>query len=99
MKLFGSLGLLCALGSLGSLAATVAMKLKGGTDMTGNPLLLLCGLLGVASLQFVVLGLLGEVSARIYYECQDRRPYRIRELVNFDPRQPAIHPATRDRAA
>ena len=62
------------------------MKLSGGVDMTGNPLLLLSGLLGTAAIQFIMLGLLGEVGARIYYESQNKRPYHIRELVNFEPR-------------
>jgi hypothetical protein len=75
--------MLSTLGSLLTCAAVIAMKLIGGIDMSGNPLLLLCGLIGMASLQFFVLGLLGEVSARIYYESQNKRPYHIRELVNF----------------
>lgn len=89
MKLFGGIGMLSMFGSLLTCAAVISMKLLGGVDMSGNPLLLLCGLLGMASLQFIVLGLLGEVSSRIYYESQNKRPYHIRELVNFqkpDPR-------------
>lgn len=88
MKLFGGVGLCCAAASLLAGAATVAMKLFGGVDMTGNPCLLFAGLSGIASIQFLVLGLLGEVSSRIYYESQDKRPYSIRQLINFAP-QPA----------
>ena len=84
MKLFGGIGLICMLGSLVSCGATVAMKLTGAVDMTGNPLLLLSGLLGTASIQFFVLGLLGEVGARTYHESQNKRPYSIRQLVNFE---------------
>jgi len=51
--------------------------------MTGNPLLLLTALLGIVGMQFFVLGLLGEVAARIYHECQDKRPYFIRRTVNL----------------
>ena len=83
MKLFGSIGLLaCAAGFI-SFSATVAMKLGQGIDMTGNPLLLLTVFAWTVGLQFFVLGLLGEVSARIYHECQGERPYKIRRLVNF----------------
>lgn len=83
MKLFGGWGLTCLAGSMVALAITLAMKLWGPIDMTGNPLLLLSGLLGIAGVQFFMLGLLGEVSARIYFESQDQRPYRIRNSRNF----------------
>jgi len=47
--------------------------------------LLLSGLLGIAGLQFFVLGLLGEVAARTYFESQNLRPYRVRDTRNFQP--------------
>ncbi|MBC19596.1 MAG: glycosyltransferase [Planctomycetaceae bacterium] len=82
MRLFGGIGLsLIAVSGLSGLA-TVCMKLLGGIDMTGNPLLLLTVVAGLAAIQFFGLGLLGEVSARIYHECQDEKPYRIRSLRN-----------------
>lgn len=84
MKLFGGMGLICGL--LGGTAgvATVAMKLLAGIDMTGNPLLLLTVFSWMAGLQLIALGLLGEVSARTYHECQGKRPYRVRRLTNFE---------------
>lgn len=84
MKLFGGLGLLSGLVAGLSGAATVAMKIGGGIDMTGNPLLLLTVFAATVGLQFIVLGLLGEVSARIYHECQDKKPYRIRRTMNLE---------------
>jgi glycosyltransferase involved in cell wall biosynthesis len=84
MKLFGGLGLLSlATGGLAALA-TIVMKLAGGTDMTGNPLLLLTVFSMLAGLQFFVLGMLGEVSVRTYYESQGKQPYAIRSTRNFD---------------
>jgi glycosyltransferase involved in cell wall biosynthesis len=84
MHLFGSLGLgLMALGLL-SVGATVAMKFAG-TDMTGNPLLLLSALLVLVGVQFVSLGLMGEVLARIYFESQGKSPYVLRETRNIEP--------------
>ena len=84
MKLFGKLGL--SVGGLGaaSLAATVAMKVLAGLDMTGNPLMLFGILAAILSVQFFSLGLLGEVLARIYYTRGSRTPYQIRETVNMD---------------
>ncbi len=89
MKLFGRIGLLCGLVGGGGGVATVAMKLFGGVDMTGNPMLLLTVLGALLSIQFFSLGLLGETSARIYYNAPERKTYAIRTLVNFDqqPRQ------------
>lgn len=99
MKLFGGLGLVSTSAGLASACATVVMKVAGGTDMTGNPLLLLSVLGLVVGGQFLVLGLLGEVCARIYYECQDRTPYTIRHLINFQPLAPVIRDARGSKAA
>jgi glycosyltransferase involved in cell wall biosynthesis len=83
MKLFGGLGLMSlATGGLAAVA-TVVMKWAGGVDMTGNPLLLLTVFAALAGLQFFVLGLLGEVCVRTYYECQGKQPYSIRSTRNL----------------
>lgn len=82
MKLFGGFGLVSLIAGGTAAAATVVMKLRG-TDMTGNPLLLLTVFASLAGLQFLVLGMLGEVAVRTYYESQDLAPYAVRSLVNF----------------
>jgi glycosyltransferase involved in cell wall biosynthesis len=84
MKLFGRIGLACGGISAAAGLATVLMKLVGNVDMTGNPLMLLTILAMIACTQFLSLGLLGEVSARIYYASQPKQNFAIRELVNFD---------------
>jgi len=91
MKLFGGLGLAAIAVGMASAAATIGMKLFGGTDMTGNPLLLLSVLATVVGVQFFVLGLLGEVCTRIYFACRDRQPYTVRRLVNFDDAATPLH--------
>ena len=84
MKLFGGIGLAStAIGMLAG-AATVLMKLWAGIDMTGNPLLLLTVFATFVGLQFFVLGMLGELCVRTYYESQNKQPYAIRKLFNFD---------------
>jgi glycosyltransferase involved in cell wall biosynthesis len=83
MKLFGMVGFGCGALSLGSTFAVLVMKLAGGIDMTGNPLLLLAVLSMMLSIQFLSLGLLGEVSARIYFGSVGKEHYTIRELINF----------------
>lgn len=84
MKFFGKIGLWCIVAGMFSGFATLAMKVFGGVDMTGNPLLLLAIFSLMVSVQFMSLGLLGEVAARIYYGSQQKQHYAIRELVNFE---------------
>ncbi len=96
MKLFGTIGLASGLVSFASGVATVMMRFDGlgGLHMIRNPLLLLTVFAGFVSLQFFVLGMLGELGVRTYYESQNKRPYTIRRLVNFDsPPNAAAEPA------
>ena len=88
MKLFGMLGLIA--GSVGAIAgiSTLVMWFDG-FHMNRNPLLLLTVFASFVALQFFVLGMLGELGVRTYYESQGRHPYAIRDLVNFD--LPLIH--------
>ena len=93
MKFFGKVGMYAAILSVVSLFSVVMMKLLSQTDMTGNPLLMLSVISGMASIQFFSLGLLGEVNARIYFNNQDRNVYTVRETMNFPPnsQQDASH--------
>jgi glycosyltransferase involved in cell wall biosynthesis len=84
MKLFGGLGLLCGAAGLVAGIGTIAMKLGSGTDMTGNPLLLLSVFSMMTGLQLLVLGMLGELGARIYYAVCDAKPYAVRRVFNFE---------------
>ena len=68
------------LGGLGSAVALIWMKIVYGTDMTGNPFLYLAVLLEIIGIQFIVLGLLGELIIRGYYETQKKTTYVIREI-------------------
>ncbi len=83
MKLFGMAGLLALLAGCVAGGLTLAMKVSAGFDMTGNPLLLLSAFLSLAGMQFIILGMLGELGVRTYFESQQRRPYTIRETLNF----------------
>ena len=84
MHVFGSFGLVCmALGTLAVLAAVV-MKYTSGPGMTANPLFLLGAVAGLTGVQFLSLGLVGEVLTRVYFESQGKRPYVIRERRNLD---------------
>lgn len=84
MHVFGSLGLGClGLGFL-SVIASIVMKYTAGPGMTENPLFLFGAVAGLTGVQFLSLGLMGEVLARVYFESQGKRPYVVRERRNLD---------------
>ncbi len=69
-----------------SLLATVWMKYGASRPlfMTGNPLLLLSALLELVGVQFISMGLLGELLARTYFESQGKPAYTVRATLNLD---------------
>jgi len=60
------------------------MKLFEQTSMNRNPLLILTAFLLFMGVQFIALGLLGELNARTYYEAQGKPIYAVRETINVD---------------
>lgn len=95
MKLFGRFAIGCGLAAFVSGCAVLGMKILGGIDMTGNPLLLLSVVSALASLQFLGLGLIGEVNARIYFSAPGKQSYAVRETLNLDPNAGVVLPARR----
>jgi glycosyltransferase involved in cell wall biosynthesis len=79
IQVFGAIGVV--LGVLGSLwtAMLVFEKIVLGYSLGDRPALLLAVLLVVVGVQFVSLGLLGEMLARTYHESQDKQIYVIKE--------------------
>ena len=75
MKLFGRAGLYAGASGLAAAAASLLMKIGAGVDVTGNPLTLLAVMCWLSGVQLVSLGLLGEMSTRLYYQRSGRRPY------------------------
>jgi hypothetical protein len=72
--------------------ATVWMKYFSANPvfMTGNPLLLLSVGLELVGVQFLSMGLLGELLARTYFESQGKPAYAIRSTINLE--LPPPHP-------
>ncbi|HBA89847.1 MAG TPA: glycosyltransferase [Geobacter sp.] len=83
IQLFGRWGIYTLCAGLLSGAVTVYMKLFEHTSMNRNPLLILTAFLLFMGVQFIVLGLLAELSARTYYEAQGKPIYNIKEKINF----------------
>jgi len=83
IQLFGRLGIYTLAAAFLSGGATLYMKLFEHTSMNRNPLLILTSFLLFMGIQFIVLGLLGELNARTYYEAQGKPIYVVRETVNL----------------
>ncbi|MBN1877540.1 MAG: glycosyltransferase family 2 protein [Anaerolineae bacterium] len=78
MQLFGLAGLLSGgLGGALGLYLTL-LKLFMGADIGTRPLLWLAVLLIIIGVQFLMMGLLGEMLVRTYYEVQDKPVYAVR---------------------
>lgn len=84
IQLFGKWGVYTILAGMFTGAVTVYMKLFEHMSMNRNPLWILTIFLLFMGVQFIVLGLLGELNARTYYEAQGKPIYVVREKLNFD---------------
>lgn len=51
-------------------------------SVANRPLLLLAVLLIVLGVQFITMGLLGEIITRTYYEVQDKPIYAVKEIID-----------------
>lgn len=81
MHLFGSVGLVS--GGLGALIGLYLSVLKFvfGYSIGERPLLLLAVLLVIIGVQFMAMGLLGELIVRTYYESQGKPIYHVRNVL------------------
>ena len=81
IQLFGIWGIFSLL--LGSIAGVfvILMKILQNKDMTGNPLLYLTILFFFVGVQFIMMGLLGEIMSRIYHESRNHPTYRVKEII------------------
>jgi len=84
IQLFGKWGVYTLFAGFLSGSATIYMKLFEHMSMNRNPLLILTAFLLFMGVQFIVLGLLGELNARTYYEAQGKPIYVVREKLNFE---------------
>lgn len=82
IQLFGKWGIYAILLSLLTGGAMLWMKLFNGYSMNRNPLLFLTAFLLFMGVQFIALGLLGELNARTWYESQGKPVYTVRERLN-----------------
>jgi glycosyltransferase involved in cell wall biosynthesis len=92
MRLFGSLALFCSLSGFVIGAILAGSKIYHGIiggwsgfqayEIGNRPLLLLAILLIVIGVQLLMMGFLGEMIMRIYYESRDKPIYHVRQFLD-----------------
>lgn len=82
--LFGGFGFACFAASLGTFGWMLWLKLFDDKSFIQTPLPVLTAMLFVTGVLSVLMGLLGEIVVRTYYEAQSKHIYSIRRLTNFD---------------
>ena len=77
---FGPIGVVCGLAGFVFALYLTVQKFVYDLDIGGRPLLLLSILLIFIGIQFITMGLLGEMLARTYHESQNRPVYVVGEI-------------------
>jgi len=91
MQFFGKLGLGLVILAIAIFGWAVVLKYAWDVTLIQTPLPLLAATTGLSGVLFLLLGIIAEVQARIYFEARGRPPYKIRRVVH--------HPAAERRAA
>jgi len=79
--IFGGLGLISGLGAVVSGLVVLYQKFASNFSMNRNPLLILTAVCILATIQFILMGLLAELLVRTYHESQNRPTYVIKEIL------------------
>jgi glycosyltransferase involved in cell wall biosynthesis len=81
IQFFGKLGLGFLVLSVAVLGWAVVLKYAWDVTLIQTPLPLLAATIGLSGVLFLLLGIIAEVQARIYFEARGRPPYKIRRVV------------------
>jgi glycosyltransferase involved in cell wall biosynthesis len=81
MQFFGPMGMIFGAAGVGISLYLSIEKLFRGVNIGGRPLLLLGALLIIVGVQFVGMGLLGEMLVRVYHESQKKPIYAIKKIL------------------
>lgn len=79
MHLFGTAGFLLTFAGIAINGYLLVEKILGH-EIWGRPLLLLGLMLVLGGIQVITFGFIAEIQMRTYYESQNKKPYRIREV-------------------
>ena len=81
IHVFGLWGIVSGFSGLALALVLTLQRLFGGTPLSNRPILLLAVLLIFIGVQFISIGLLGELQVRTYHESQNKPIYFIKEIV------------------
>jgi glycosyltransferase involved in cell wall biosynthesis len=83
IQIFGLWGLVCLIlgTAMGGYLSTLRLFFNQG--LSDRPMLLLAILLVVLGIQFITMGLIGEMLVRTYYEAQNKPIYAVREVLGY----------------
>jgi glycosyltransferase involved in cell wall biosynthesis len=81
IQFFGPVGVFFGLAGLSVSLYLTAAKVFKGIDIGGRPLLLLGALLIIVGIQFIGMGLLGEMIVRVYHESQKKPIYTLKKIL------------------
>jgi len=84
IHIFGAFGLITFGLGIVSLLIVIFLKLMANFNMTGNPLLYASILFIFTATQFILMGLLGEISIRTYHETSKKPIYVIEQIHDTD---------------
>jgi glycosyltransferase involved in cell wall biosynthesis len=87
IHVFGVVGLLSTAVGMGIVGVLGFERLYLGVRLSERPLVLLGILLTLMGLQFITMGLLGELLVRTYHEAQDKPVYRVATVLTGGGRQ------------
>ena len=82
LQIFGLAGLISFLAGMGLSIYLTVIRLFYDQPLSNRPILLLAILLIMLGVQFVVMGLLGELIVRIYHESQGKSIYVVRDVLH-----------------
>jgi glycosyltransferase involved in cell wall biosynthesis len=95
LRVFGTIGAVLGVAGFGILAQLAWLQIVDKVDIGGQTRLHLGVLLVLMAVQFIVLGLLGEMLARTYHESQHKPTYAIRQILQTDDRTARFDEAAR----
>jgi glycosyltransferase involved in cell wall biosynthesis len=81
IQFFGKLGLGFLVLALAIFGWAMVLKYAWDVTLIQTPLPLLASTVGLSGVLFLLLGIIAEVQARIYFEARGRPPYKIKRLV------------------
>jgi dolichol-phosphate mannosyltransferase len=84
MYIFGGFGIAVLFVSVLAFLVMISLKIVADVSMISTPLPLITAFTFLVGFVSILMGLLAEMIVRTYFESQNRAPYFVRELINFD---------------